>query len=55
MRYWFLRMIVAFMRYDIALTKERMMECKMLIAHDEKRLQFYELELLQMGAPHDHT
>ena len=49
MRYWFLRMIVAFMRYDIALTKERMIECKMLIAHDEKRLHELEMELLGLS------
>ena len=42
-------MIVAFMRYDIALTKERMIECKMLIAHDEKRLHELEMELLGLS------
>lgn len=49
MRYWFLKMVVAFMRYDIALTKERMMECKLLIAHDEKRLHELEMELLGLS------
>lgn len=49
MRYWFLKMLTAFMRYDIALTKERMIECKMLIAHDEKRLHELEMELLGLS------
>jgi len=48
MRYYFLKMLIAFMRYDITLTKERMMECKMLIDHDEKRLHELQMELLSL-------
>ena len=49
MRYYFLRLIIWAMRYDLALTKQRLQECKDLIADDERRIHFYEIELMNLG------
>ena len=49
MRYWFLRMIVFWMEYDLQMNRRRLQECKMLIAHDEKRLHELEMELLGLS------
>ena len=46
MRAYFLKFIIAFMRYDIALSKQRLQECKDVIAHDERRVHELEIELL---------
>ena len=48
MRAYFLRLIIWLMRYDIALSRQRLQECKDVIAHDERRVHDLEIELMNL-------
>lgn len=44
----FVQMIVFWMGLDLAITRQRLQECKEVIAHDEARLHYWQLRLLEL-------
>lgn len=49
MKAWFIRMILFWMYYDIALTKSCIQNAKETLAHDERRIQQLEMELWELN------
>lgn len=53
MNKFFLKMMIWWMGFDVALTRQRLQECRDQIAHDEARIEQLQWQLRQMEFSHD--
>ena len=47
MRAYFLRWVIYWMELDLQMNRRRLQECKEMIAHDENRLHYWQLKLME--------